>query len=341
MAKVQTTVLALRFSEVLEVLDQRLLPWAERWLPISSAAEAVEAIQQLAVRGAPAIGLVAAYALALEARRNPELEHLKRWGRELASARPTAVNLPKAVASMLELAASCPLQERAERLLQKARSLHQEDAQACLAMATVGANFLKGTQLAVLTHCNAGALATGGVGTALGVVRTLHAQGRLSRLFACETRPVLQGARLTAWEAQKDGIPVTLLVEGAAGSLMASGKVAAVVVGADRIAADGWVANKVGTYPLACLAHRHGVPFLVVAPTSTIDFSCSTGSEIPIELRSPEEVKSFSGRYHAPVGVEAYNPAFDLTPPELVSAIVCERGLVAPVARHTLAKVGS
>lgn len=333
----QTTVRALRFSQVFEVLDQRLLPWEERWLTISSAAEAVEAIRQLAVRGAPAIGLVAAYALAVEARSNPELEHLKRWGEKLASARPTAVALPKAVASMLEVAATSSLQDRADVLLQKARSLHQEDAQACFAMATLGATFLEGTNLAVLTHCNAGALATGGVGTALGVARSLHAQGRLSRLFACETRPVLQGARLTVWEAQKDGIPVTLLVDAAAGSLLASGKVAAVVVGADRIAADGWVANKVGTYPLACLAHRHGVPFLVVAPTSTIDFSCSTGSEIPIEMRGTEEVTSLF--YPAPVGVEAYNPAFDLTPPELVTAIVCERGLVAPVARHTLAKV--
>lgn len=333
----QTSVQALRFSTVLEVLDQRLLPWEERWVVIRFAAEAVEAIQQLAVRGAPAIGLVAAYALALEARNNPQLEHLQRWGEKLASARPTAVNLPKAVASMVNVAARFPSQERAEKMLQKARSLHQEDAQACLTMASMGAELLKGSNLAVLTHCNAGALATGGVGTALGVVRGLHAQGRLSRLFACETRPVLQGARLTAWEAHKDGIPVTILVEGATGSLLASGKIGAVVVGADRIAADGWVANKVGTYPLACLAHRHGVPFLVVAPTSTIDFSCSTGSEIPIEMRSSEEVTSLF--YPAPVGVEAYNPAFDLTPPELISALVCEQGLIAPVAKHTLAKV--
>lgn len=331
-----TRVAALRWEGKLSILDQRLLPWEERWVEVRSAQHAVGLIQGMAVRGAPVIGLVAAYALAMEAQANPDLSHLKAQGEALAKARPTAVNLPHAVAEMLRVAKTTPDSERAQALAAAAKTLHQADAEACVHMAELGAGFLSAASLSVLTHCNAGALATGGVGTALGVVRALHAQGRLTMLFACEARPVLQGARLTAWEAARDGLPVTLLTDSAAGSLLASGAVGAVVVGADRIAADGSVANKVGTYPLAVLAHRHGVPFLVVAPTTTFDARCPNGAAIPIEQREGSEVTSCGGREVTVPGVGVYNPAFDVTPPELVTAIVCERGVIAPVTRDNL-----
>lgn len=331
-----TRVAALRWDGKLRILDQRFLPWEERWVVVHSAAQAVELIKSLAVRGAPAIGLVAAYALAVEAQKNPNLSHLQAQGQALAQARPTAVNLPHAVRQVLQVAQSTPESQRPQALAAAAEALHRADAAACLRMAELGAGFLSGASLAVLTHCNAGALATGGVGTALGVVRALHAQGRLAMLFACEARPVLQGARLTVWEALKDGLPVTLLADGAAGSLLASGAVHAVVVGADRIAADGSVANKVGTYPLAVLARRHAVPFLVVAPTTTFDPHCSTAAAIPIERRDGSEVTTCGGRAVSVQGVSVYNPAFDVTPPELVTAIVCEHGLIAPVTGENL-----
>ncbi len=336
MGAVSTRVAALRWEGKLAILDQRLLPWEERWVEVLSAQQAVELIKGMAVRGAPVMGLVAAYALALEAHRSPELSHLEAQAQALAKARPTGVNLPHAVSEMLRVARRTPERERAEALRAAAENLHHADAQACQRMAELGAAFLSRSSLSVLTHCNAGALATGGVGTALGVVRALHAQGRLCMLFACEARPVLQGARLTVWEAQKDGLPVTLLVDGAAGSLFASGAVHAVVVGADRIAADGSVANKVGTYPLAVLAQRHRVPFLVVAPTTTFDLRCRTGAAIPIEQREGREVTTCGGKDVAFQGVGVYNPAFDVTPPELVTAIVCERGVIAPVTGENL-----
>ena len=339
MGALRTSVKALRWDGTLEVLDQRLLPWELRWLQVTSAAEAVEAICSLAVRGAPALGLVAAYALALEAGRNPSLQHLESCAAALAAARPTAVNLPAAVARLMVRAVSCAEEERAAALFAEAQALHREDADACETMALLGASLIPGERVAVLTHCNAGALATGGVGTALGVVRALAQQGRLAMLYACEARPVLQGARLTAWEAREDGIPVTLLADGAAGWLLASGRVQAVVVGADRIAADGSVANKVGTYPLAVLAQRHGVPLFVVAPSTTFDLSSPTGRAIPIESRAEEEVTTCAGRPVAVPGVRAFNPAFDVTPPELVSAIVCERGVVQPVNAARIAEL--
>lgn len=330
---------ALRWDGTLRLLDQRLLPQEERWVEVRSATEAAQLIRELAVRGAPVIGLVAAYALALEAAANPDLAHLEAQGRLLAQARPTAVNLPRAVEALLVVARKTPEAQRGAALLAAAEALHRHDAEACRRMAELGAAWLGGSSLAILTHCNAGALATGGVGTALGVARALHAQGRLRMLFACETRPVLQGARLTAWEARRDHLPVTLLADGAAASLLASGAVSAVVVGADRIAADGSVANKVGTYGLAVLAQRHRVPFLVVAPTTTFDRSCPSGAAIPIEQRGPEEIRRIGDHPVAPDGVAVYNPAFDVTPPELVSAIVCERGVVAPVTEKAVREV--
>lgn len=339
MGGVTTRVAAFRWDGKLAVLDQRCLPQEERWVEVSSAAQAAELITSLAVRGAPAIGLVAAYALALEAERNPELHALEAQGRALAAVRPTAVNLPWAVERMLAVARQAPEATRAAALHAAAEEIHRADREACQRMAELGAAWLSGSPLAILTHCNAGALATGGIGTALGVVRALHAQRRLAMLYACEARPVLQGARLTAWEAQKDGLPVTLLADGAAGSLLASGAVHAVVVGADRIAADGSVANKVGTYPLAVLAARHRVPFVVVAPTTTFDLRCPSGTAIPIEQRDAAEVLRCGGKAVAPEGVGVYNPAFDVTPPDLVTAIVCERGVIAPVTGENLRRV--
>jgi methylthioribose-1-phosphate isomerase len=335
----RTTVAALRWRDSLELLDQRRLPREERWLAVPGAAAAARLIRALAVRGAPAIGLVAAYAMAAEARRDADLGRLQRAARRLAAARPTAVNLAHAVGEVMAAITAAPPERRFERALAAARDQHEADAAACLAIGEHGAALLPGARLAVLTHCNAGALATGGIGSALGVVRTLHAQGRLERLYACEARPVLQGARLTVWEATRDGIPVTLLADSAAASLLASGTVAAVIVGADRIAADGAVANKVGTYPLSVLAARHGVPLVVAAPVTTFDLACPGGSAIPIEQRHADEVRTVLGRAITPAGVEVYNPAFDVTPPELVWAIVSERGAARPVTSASVARI--
>ncbi|MGD1149398.1 MAG: S-methyl-5-thioribose-1-phosphate isomerase [Thermoanaerobaculaceae bacterium] len=339
MTEPTTTVSALRWRDGLELLDQRLLPRRERWIPVAGSAAGARAIRALAVRGAPAIGIAAAYALAAEARRNPDLMHIRRAARGLAAARPTGADLARAVARVLGAIESAPPARRFEHALAAARAVHAADAAACLAMAAHGAALFPGERVALLTHCNAGALATGGIGSALGVVRVVHAQGRLERLYACEARPVLQGARLTAWEAARDGIPVTLLPDAAAASLIASGAVAGVVVGADRIAADGSIANKIGTYSLALAAARHGVPFVVVAPTTTFDVVCPTGAAITIEQRGGGEVRHVGRRVVAPPGVEVYNPAFDVTPPELVTAIVSERGVARPVTASTVREI--
>ena len=340
MAGFRTRVAALRWRESLEILDQRCLPETERWLAVPTAAAAVRAIRVLAVRGAPAIGLVAAYALAGEARRNPELGHLRRAARRLATARPTGADLAAAVEAVLAAIEGALAAKRFATALAAARALHAADAAACQAIASHGAALFPGKARRLLTHCNAGALATGGIGTALGVVRAVHAEGRLERLFVCEARPVLQGARLTAWEAARDRIPATLLVDGAAASLLGRGMVDGIVVGADRIAADGAVANKVGTYALAVVAARHAIPLVVAAPTTTFDPDCPDGDAIPIEERAGEEVRRQGRRWSAPREVAVFNPAFDVTPPELVTAIVSERGVARPVNAATVRKVG-
>ncbi|MFI5167902.1 MAG: S-methyl-5-thioribose-1-phosphate isomerase [Thermoanaerobaculales bacterium] len=339
MVECRTKVTALRWRGGLEILDQRRLPEVERWIDLPTAAAAAQAIRSLAVRGAPAIGLAAAYAFASEARHNPELGHLRHVARRLAAARPTAANLAAAITAVLAAVEVVSPPRRFAAALAAARALHARDAAACQAIAANGAALFPGAKRRLLTHCNAGALATGGVGTALGVVRALHAAGRLERLFACEARPVLQGARLTAWEAVQDGIPITLLVDGAAASLLALGMVDGIVVGADRIAADGAVANKVGTYGLAVTAARHGVPFVVAAPTTTFDLNCADGGAIPIEQRGSEEVRRQGRRWLAPPGVAVFNPAFDVTPADLVTAIVSERGVARPVNAATVAEV--
>lgn len=286
------------------LLDQRRLPDEDVELVCSSAAEVAEAIRVLAVRGAPAIGVAAAYGYALAAARGEDLDQA---GAELAAARPTAANLEWALREVR--AAADPVA--------RARELHAEEVERCRLMSGHAAGLVQDGARA-LTHCNTGALATGGQGTALGALREAWALGLLRHVFVDETRPLLQGSRLTAWELESAGIPHTVIADAAAGQLLASGEVDCVFVGADRIAANGDTANKVGTYPLAVLAARHEVPFYVVAPTSTVDLTVARGEEIPIEERDPIEVSS---RFHA------WNPAFDVTPAELITAIVTEHGV--------------
>ncbi len=293
------------------MLDQRALPETERWIRCETVEQVADCIRTLAVRGAPAIGLAAAYGMALAEGREDAAQLLR-------STRPTAVNLAWA----LEQCRDAP------DVLEVARRLHREQDEADRRLAGLGAGlFEKGTR--ALTHCNAGALATGGYGTAGGVLRAAWERGLLSEVWVDETRPLLQGARLTSWELRQAGIPHRVLADSAAGSLMARGLVDRVVVGADRIAANGDVANKVGTYPLAVLAARHGVPFYVAAPLSTIDPATPDGGAIPIEERDATEVL---------VGGEAFNPAFDVTPAELVTAIVTEAGVLEAPYDESIAR---
>lgn len=320
------------------LLEQRELPARERYVPLSTADEVAEAIRAMVVRGAPAIGIAAAYGMALAARAAREdgadryLAAMRRAGSILGAARPTAVNLSWAVRRALALAAQHAEEGGAARAAAMAalgRTIHRDDVEACRAMGRLGAARMP-DEGAVLTHCNAGALATGGYGTALGVIRAAVEAGKRIRVLADETRPYLQGARLTAWELHRDGIPVEVLADSMAGWLMRRGEVQAVVVGADRIARNGDVANKIGTYALACLARHHGVPFYVAAPWSTVDLGTPDGEAIPIEERSADEVAVIAGQRMVPEGVRARHPAFDVTPAALVTAIFTERGEVAP-----------
>ncbi len=290
-------------GDVLVVLDQRRLPDEEVDLRCRTTADAADGIRTLAVRGAPAIGIAAAYAMALAAERGEDLDAAVET---LAASRPTAVNLRWALDAM-----------RDDTTRERAQRIHDDEVERCRRMGAHALElFPEGAR--VLTHCNAGGLATGGYGTALGAVRAAFEAGRVSHVWVGETRPLLQGARLTAWELEQLGIPYAVITDGAAASFMARGEVDVVVTGADRIAANGDTANKIGTYGLAVLAAHHGLPFVVVAPTSTLDPSAATGAEIPIEERDPDEVSS---RF------PARNPAFDVTPGSLVSAIVTERGV--------------
>ncbi len=305
-------------DDVLYLLDQRKLPLEELYIPLHTAAEVAKAIQDMVVRGAPAIGITAAYGIALAAKRGDDLDVAYEV---LADSRPTAVNLHWALARMRVVGSN------AAALLNAAVVMHIEDLEQNLYMAGLGASCFEG-EVSVLTHCNTGSLATAGHGTALGVIRTAHALGKLKSVYAGETRPWLQGARLTAWELTKEGIDAQLIADSAAASLMVSGAVDWVVVGADRIAANGDVANKIGTYSLAVLAKHHGVKFMVVAPTGTIDVNTQTGSDIPIEQRSADELLTIGGIRMAAQGVDAWNPVFDVTPAGLVDVLVTERGLV-------------
>ena len=307
------------------LLDQRKLPAQERYEMLGEWTQVEEAIRTMMVRGAPAIGIAAAYALVLASSRG--LDSLRAAAEALGKARPTAVNLAHAIATMLRAAER---DASTASLAGVARAYHAADVAACKRIGALGQESLP-AKCTVLTHCNAGALATGGYGTALGVVRAAVAAGKQVRVLACETRPLLQGARLTAWELVRDRIPVTLITDSMAAALMARGEIDAVVVGADRIARSGDVANKIGTYGHAVLAHAHGIPFYVAAPWSTVDLACESGAAIPIEERAQEEVLALEGARLAPDGVPARNPAFDVTPARLIRAIFTERGAAAPV----------
>ena len=318
------------------LLDQTGLPQEVRTLRCASWEEVADAIRALRVRGAPAIGLAAAYGLVLAARAGaarplPEcLEALRRAAAALRTTRPTAVNLGWAIDRMLEVAGACrDAPSLPQRLLDAANAMARADLETNRRIGEHGAALL-GAGARVLTYCNTGMLATAGYGTAFGVLRCAHEQGRGIHVIACETRPVLQGARLTAWELLRAGIPATLITDNAAGALMHGAGVDTVIVGADRIAANGDVANKVGTYTLAVLARAHKIPFYVAAPLSTVDLATASGDAIPIEERRPEEITAVGGVRVAPVQIAVRNPAFDITPHRLVTAIITEAGVIRP-----------
>ncbi len=331
----QETYPALRWHKTrLALLDQRLLPHTIEYLDLESAEQVAAAINNMAVRGAPAIGIAAAYGAALAARRvqlnptTPAAWHVAMQPAldALAASRPTAVNLFWALDQVRrELGAGGT--DMAARLEQLALQIHRCDIEANYSLGQMGAQLLP-SDCRIYTHCNAGALATGGYGTALGVIRAAHEQGKLARVYAGETRPWMQGSRLTAWELQQDDIPVTIVTEGSAGSLMRSGQIDWVIVGADRVARNGDVANKIGTYNLAVLARHHRLRFMVALPSSTIDMAMPDGDSIPLEQRSGEEVTRFGDTAIAPHGVDAANPVFDVTPAALVDALVTEKGVV-------------
>jgi methylthioribose-1-phosphate isomerase len=325
-------------GERLWLVDQTRLPAEEVERSCASWPEVAGAIQTLVVRGAPAIGVAAAFGVALAARASAAadfpgfLAHLEEAIKGLAATRPTAVNLFWALDRMRRVAiahSTSPLPALRERLLAEATAIHAEDLAANRAIGAHGLSLVP-PGARILTHCNAGALATAGYGTALGVIRAAHARGRVALVWVDETRPVMQGSRLTAWEMVKEGIPHRLIADVTAASLMGRGEVDLVVTGADRIAANGDTANKIGTYSLAVLARHHGIPFFVAAPVSTIDTSIPTGAAIVIEERPAEEVRGVGGRLTAPPESPVYNPAFDVTPAELITAIVTERGVFHP-----------
>jgi len=323
-------------NDHLEMIDQRLLPTEFKMVRFGSAAEVAAGIRDMVVRGAPAIGVAAAYGIALEARRlHVENEQTFKCGlesafKQLAESRPTAVNLFWALDRMKSIWQSRQQEDAqviAQRLLEEAEAIFSEDIQINRAIGRHGAELLKNGDR-VLTHCNAGALATAGHGTALGVIRSAVEGGKKISVIADETRPFLQGARLTAWEMVQENIPVTLITDNMAGFMMKSGEVDAVIVGADRVAANGDVANKIGTYMLAVLAKQHDIPFYVACPLSTLDFSIATGDAIPIEERSGHEVTGFRDCQWAAAGVNVRNPAFDVTPAEWVTALITEKGVL-------------
>ncbi len=320
----------------LRLLDQTLLPGEQSYLECRDVESVWQAIRRLSVRGAPAIGIAAAYGCVLGA----QTASFDQAAEYLATSRPTAVNLFWAIERMRHVEPRTP-----DALLTEATTIHDEDAQMCR---RIGEHALalwqrfEITDRAVLTHCNAGALATGGIGTATAPMYLAHEKGLPLEVFADETRPLLQGARLTAFELAAAGIDVTLICDGMAAQVMREGRIGMVITGADRIAANGDAANKIGTYNLAVLARHHNLPFFVAAPSSTFDLSLADGSQIPIELRAPEEITEGFGRRTAPDAVKTYSPAFDVTPHELITAIVTEKGSIEPVnADHVAAKLNS
>jgi methylthioribose-1-phosphate isomerase len=328
----------------IELLDQTRLPATESMVTCTDVDQLVDAISRLVVRGAPLLGVAGAFGVALAAMRGDDVEAA---AAVIVAARPTAVNLGwgvrKALAAYRTAASQVgpvPCQNPgATSALHAAREIAAADAAASAAMARHGLSLVP-AGARILTHCNTGQLVSAGAGTAFAVILAAHRAGRLTRLWVDETRPLLQGARLTAWEARRAGIPHAVLADGAAASLMAAGEVDLVLTGADRIAADGSVANKIGTYSLAVLARHHNVPFVVVAPLSTVDLDTPAGAAITVEHRSADEVVNMAGQPVAPPGTKAYNPAFDVTPPALLSAIVTEQGVIQPVTAGNLRDLG-
>ncbi|MCD6363297.1 MAG: S-methyl-5-thioribose-1-phosphate isomerase [Synergistetes bacterium] len=321
-------------GDALLILDQRRIPHKVEFLRCQDHEDVAQAIKSMAVRGAPAIGIAAAYGVVLGVKKL-SLRDIERIVDVLSKTRPTAVNLFWALQRMRKKAESA---SSWEDLLEEAKAIHEEDIKANERMGKYGAELVP-DHAVILTHCNAGALATGGFGTALGVIRFAALHGKNVKVYADETRPVLQGARLTAWELMMDNIDVTLITDNMAGYLMSKGEIDLVIVGADRIAANGDVANKIGTYSLAVLAKHHGVPFYVAAPVSTIDLDIPSGKDVPIEQRNPKEVVEIGGVRIAPEGVKVFNPAFDVTPAELISAIITEKGVLRPPFKEGLLKI--
>ena len=318
----------------LKIIDQTQLPGKLAFIELRDYTEVVAAIKQMKVRGAPAIGVAAAYGIALGAqtiKAENKAKFLSQFDKILqafAAARPTAVNLFRAIDRMKKVVETTgDVQKIKQALIDEAKAIHAEEETATRRLSRLGAKLIK-DGFTVLTHCNAGALATAGYGTALGIIKAAREQGKKIEVIATETRPLLQGACLTTWELMQENIPVTLITDSMAGYFLSRGKVNCVIVGADRIAANGDTANKIGTYTLAVLAKENGFPFYVAAPTSTIDLSLKSGEEIPIEERNPEEVTSIKGIRLAPKGVTAANPAFDITPHQYITAIITERGMV-------------
>jgi methylthioribose-1-phosphate isomerase len=344
---------AMRFhGDELELIDQRLLPHRQEWIRCRDAISVAEAIETMVVRGAPAIGCSAAFGIAIEASRaigagiRTKQQYATIFDQicaRMAKTRPTAVNLFYAIDGMRkvfsELPNSATCEDVSKALTQEAQRQFDDDLATCRAIGNNGADIFRNTsaKLKCITHCNAGALATAGYGTAIGVIRALHEHGKIAHVFADETRPYLQGARLTMYELMEDGIPSTLICDSAAAFLMQREKIDFVVVGADRIAANGDTANKIGTYSLALAAARHQVPFYVAAPLSTFDVNISTGREIPIELRSPTEITHHQRAAVAPLDAAAWNPSFDVTPADLIAGIVTERCVLKPPFAKSIA----
>jgi methylthioribose-1-phosphate isomerase len=322
------------------LIDQRRLPSEYTVVAIRRSEDMAQAIENMMVRGAPAIGIAAAYGLYLGATEIEEeavsgfLEELEKVAARLRETRPTAVNLSWAIAQMMKTAYETvgSVEEIKAHLLKTAQALQAEDLETCRAIGDQGLEALPNSpdKLTLLTHCNTGALATAGYGTALGVIRSAQRENRLARVFATETRPRLQGAKLTTWECLQENIPVTLITDNMVGHCMQQGYIDAVIVGADRIAANGDTANKIGTYTLALLAQAHTIPFFVAAPLSTIDFSIPNGDQIKIEQRHPSEINQIGDTVISPPGVECYNPAFDITPASLITGIISQKGSIAP-----------
>ena len=333
-------------DDKLRILDQSKLPREVSFIDLVDYHDVALAIRKMKVRGAPAIGLAAAYGIALGAQsirgenKDEFLSQLDELMQTFVSTRPTAVNLFRAISRMKRAVTGDDVSQMKRALVNEAKQIHREEAEATRRLSQLGAELIKDA-FTILTHCNTGALATGSYGTALGIIIAAKEQGKRISVFADETRPLLQGARLTTWELEQEGIPVTLITDSMAGYFMNQGKIDCVIVGADRIAANGDVANKIGTYTLAVLARENNVPFYVAAPTSTIDLSLPSGAEIPIEQREPEEITHLLGTRIAPEGTNAANPAFDVTPHSYISAIITEKGIIVGPFTDRLRKIAA